>query len=82
MGNQIVAVRVIASGGLDILDAPNGNYKGHYDKGNIIRTLEPNSRKPANDGKIYACYTVGGHAGLKHWVAVEDENGNATVEKI
>ena len=77
-----IAVRVIAEEGVDILDAPNGNYKGHYDKGNIIRTIEPNSKTPGNDGKIYVCYTVGGHRGLKHWVACEDENGNATLEKI
>ena len=78
----IVAVRVIANDGLDIFDSPNGTYQGHYNKGDIIRTLEPNSRKPANDGKVYACYTVGGHRGMKNWVAVEDERGNATVEQI
>lgn len=82
MGNQIVAVRVIASGGLDIYDSPNGKYQGHYDQGDIIRTLEPNSRKPGNDGRVYACYTVGGHRGMKNWVAVEDTQGNATVEQI
>ena len=81
MGNKI-AVRVIANGGLDIFDSPNGSYQGHYNKGDIIRTLEPDSRRPANDGKVYACYTVGGHPFMKNWVAVEDEKGYATVEQI
>ena len=48
----------------------------------IIRTIEPNSKRPANDGKVYVCYTVGGHAGKKLWVACEDENGNDTLEPL
>ena len=83
MGNRgIVACKVIADDGLDILDAPNGNYEGHYNYGNIIRTIEPNSKRPADDGKVYVCYTVGGHAGKKLWVACEDENGNDTLEPL
>ena len=82
MGGDFIAVKVIVEGGLDIYDSPNGKYKGHYDEGDIIRTLEPNSKRVANDGRIYACYTVGGHKGLKHWIAIEDTKGNATVEKI
>ena len=77
-----MSVRVIASGGLDIYDSPNGNIKGHYDKGNVIRTLNLNNKKPADDGRVYAPYTVGGHRFMQYWIAVEDENGYATVEKI
>ena len=36
----------------------NSNYKGHYDKGNIIRTIEPESNKLTNDGKVYVNYSV------------------------
>ena len=81
MGDR-VAVKVVAKNGIDIYDSPNGKYKGHYDCGDIIRTLEPNSSKPANDGRVYACYTVGGHRNMKYWVPIEDEQGNATVQQI
>jgi hypothetical protein len=45
-------MKVIASNGLDIFDRPNGNKKGHYDYGDVIRTIELDSKKPANDGQI------------------------------
>ncbi len=77
-----MSVRVIASDGLDIYDKPNGNIVGHYDKGNIIRTLNLNNKKPANDGRVYAPYTVGGHRFKQNWIAVEDEDGYATIEEV
>ena len=76
-------MKVIASNGLDIFDRPNGNKKGHYDYGDVIRTIELDSKKPANDGQIYVRYTeAGSFFGMtKNWVVYEDKKGNITLEE-
>ena len=76
-------MKVIAENGIDIFNKPNGKKIGHYYKGNVIRTVELENKKPAKDGKVYVKYTVGGSfLGLKkNWVVYEDENGKKNLEK-
>ncbi len=74
-------MKVVAEGGLDIYDSPYGNKKGHYDVGDIIRTIELDSKSAAKDGQIYVRYTQGGSLGLiKNWVVYENIKGNITLQ--
>jgi hypothetical protein len=46
----------------------NGNKKGHYDYGDVIRTKELGSKKLVNDGQIYVRYTkAGSFLGMRNY---------------
>ena len=76
-------MKVIVSS-LGIYDKPGGTCKGSYSKGEIIRTIDLNSKKAHTDGQIWVCYTqAGGNRffNTKNWVVYEDSYGNVTMEE-